>query len=292
MFETEIKVHNLVRFGISNASNENYYGIIQHEIGDDEIRFVDEKSFENSEVILTTHFDVFYKRVPLKRDKFYILINFERHPCFQYYPRDVNILNIGYFNSDSDSVYYPIWMVNEYKYNSFENQDFVKNNFEDRRNNGICSCYRRYDSRRETILNWYKPHRFNTGAGYTMDDFLENKKSIMEQYLFYMAIENGDQPFYVTEKLYEGVLSGCIPIYWGGNISQYTPFNPERIINIHKGFNDFKKVDVLTDYSDSELEEKFNLPLLIPDWKDFMNNLRNKFKLAFLSKFIKFKKTV
>jgi len=56
--------------------------------------------------------------------------------------------------------------------------------------------------------------------------FNNNKRDFISQYKFNICPENSDEPGYVTEKLFQAIEAGCIPIYWGaGN-------NPEpEIIN-------------------------------------------------------------
>jgi len=44
-------------------------------------------------------------------------------------------------------------------------------------------------------------------------------------------MENNDKPYYVTEKLINGIRSGVIPIYWGtSRVTEF--FNPKRFIHL------------------------------------------------------------
>jgi hypothetical protein len=44
-------------------------------------------------------------------------------------------------------------------------------------------------------------------------------------------MENGDRPYYITEKIVNGFRSGVIPIYWGtSKIGEY--FNPRRFLRL------------------------------------------------------------
>lgn len=48
---------------------------------------------------------------------------------------------------------------------------------------------------------------------------------------FAITMENGNQPYYITEKIVNGFRSGVIPVYWGSvNIGQY--FNPRRFLQL------------------------------------------------------------
>ena len=48
---------------------------------------------------------------------------------------------------------------------------------------------------------------------------------------FAITMENGDRPYYITEKIVNGFRSGVIPIYWGtSKIGEY--FNPRRFLRL------------------------------------------------------------
>ncbi|CAM9957095.1 unnamed protein product, partial [Laminaria digitata] len=53
----------------------------------------------------------------------------------------------------------------------------------------------------------------------------QNKVEILGRYKFLLAFENNDQlQDYVTEKVYNGLQSGTLPVYWGAkNIDDYVP---------------------------------------------------------------------
>ena len=48
---------------------------------------------------------------------------------------------------------------------------------------------------------------------------------------FAITMENNDKPYYVTEKIVNGLRSGVIPVYWGtSRVSEF--FNPRRFIHL------------------------------------------------------------
>lgn len=57
-----------------------------------------------------------------------------------------------------------------------------------------------------------------------------NKMDILRNYKFNICFENTLSDGYVTEKLFEARLSGCIPVYWGDNMS-HDDFNPRCFID-------------------------------------------------------------
>eukprot|EP01132_Coremiostelium_polycephalum_P006741 gene6741-8358_t len=70
------------------------------------------------------------------------------------------------------------------------------------------------------------------------------KKELMSQYQFVIAIENSQCSSYITEKLWEPLSAGSIPIYLGApDINDYIP-TPESIINIR----DFNSIEQLASY--------------------------------------------
>ena len=55
---------------------------------------------------------------------------------------------------------------------------------------------------------------------------IKDKKSVMPQYLFYLAFENQNTDDYITEKLWGSLQSGTIPVYLGApDIKDHIPFN-------------------------------------------------------------------
>lgn len=56
---------------------------------------------------------------------------------------------------------------------------------------------------------------------------VENKFETMKKYKFVVAYENvKDELGYITEKIFDVFIAGCVPIYWGAsNITNYVPEN-------------------------------------------------------------------
>lgn len=66
---------------------------------------------------------------------------------------------------------------------------------------------------------------------------IKDKLEFLKNYRFNLAFENSQSSGYVTEKLIEPLLMGCIPIYWGApDVAKY--FNPASMINV-SDFSDF-----------------------------------------------------
>lgn len=57
-----------------------------------------------------------------------------------------------------------------------------------------------------------------------------DKIEFMRPYKFCIAYENSSYPGYVTEKIMDCFIAGCIPIYWGSDCIE-KDFNQKRILN-------------------------------------------------------------
>lgn len=96
--------------------------------------------------------------------------------------------------------------------------------------------------------------------GYRVD----NKLEWLKDYKFCMCFENFSENGYLTEKLLEGMMGGCIPIYWGSE-SCTNEFNTKSFLNWHDYGNDedlIKKIIEL-DNDDNKFLEIYNQPYLI-----------------------------
>ena len=90
--------------------------------------------------------------------------------------------------------------------------------------------------------------------------FNNNKEEYLKQFKFNICPENDTFQGYVTEKIFDALLSDCIPIYWGGDrppepevinpaaFILFDPDNPEDAIEqikfLHtneKAYEQFKK---------------------------------------------------
>ena len=90
--------------------------------------------------------------------------------------------------------------------------------------NNVNQTQLRETIRNSTLLpyNLTKPHDYR----------FHEKITMMRMYKFHAAFENGNIVDYVTEKVYQALIAGVIPIYFGApNIRDYVPDN--SIINVH-----------------------------------------------------------
>jgi hypothetical protein len=80
-------------------------------------------------------------------------------------------------------------------------------------------------------LDSYKPvHGYGKVFG---NPYNGCKVDLMRKYRYNICFENSIYPGYITEKLLEAKVAGCIPIYYGSDTVS-TDFNPDCFINYNK----------------------------------------------------------
>ena len=96
--------------------------------------------------------------------------------------------------------------------------------------------------------------------GYRVD----NKIEWLKDYKFCMCFENFSENGYLTEKLLEGMMGGCVPIYWGSE-SCVEEFNSKSFINWHEFGNDDDVINKIIelDTQNDKYEEIYKQPYLI-----------------------------
>jgi hypothetical protein len=81
-----------------------------------------------------------------------------------------------------------------------------------------------------------------------------SKINFLSNYKFNLCFENTWAPFYVTEKLWQSIISGCLPIYYAGpNHTIYKDFARNSFIDAF----DFENPTDLFEYLSSISEEEF-----------------------------------
>jgi len=101
---------------------------------------------------------------------------------------------------------------------------------------------------------------------------IPNKDDLISNYDFNICFENDLYPGYITEKVVQSYLAGCIPIYYG--LDKLGHLNPKAMINVADiGFNQsLEAISILKD-NISRLSEIRNEPLIsIPYDFDLLND--------------------
>jgi hypothetical protein len=91
---------------------------------------------------------------------------------------------------------------------------------------GFCALVASHDwngIRGQMIDSFSEIDTVNSGGCFrkNTDDLVNrydnNKYEFIKQYKFNICPENSSAPGYVTEKIFQSIEAGCIPIYWGAN---------------------------------------------------------------------------
>lgn len=98
-----------------------------------------------------------------------------------------------------------------------------------------------------------------------------NKVDFVRQYKFTIAFENESYPGYTTEKIFEPMLVGSLPIYWG-NPLVHKDFNTKSFLNYYDFPNEDELIEriIQIDKDDSLYAEYLSQPF-------FENNKLNEF---------------
>jgi len=108
-----------------------------------------------------------------------------------------------------------------------------------------------------------------------------SKLVYIRDYLFNLCPENDARhPGYVTEKLIQACVAGCIPIYWGHPRLEPGIINPDRIIwcshQSSVGGKSLKRIRALLS-DEAELAEFFHKPIFLPTARERILAIRKDF---------------
>jgi hypothetical protein len=83
--------------------------------------------------------------------------------------------------------------------------------------------------KRSLAVDGFGPHFDNSIRDHHRSGFL--KKDLLSAYAFNLCPENGLYPGYITEKIPEAFMAGCLPITWVDE-AMSVDFNPAAVINL------------------------------------------------------------
>ncbi len=89
--------------------------------------------------------------------------------------------------------------------------------------------------------------------------YANNKYKFIKQYKFNICLENSNAPGYVTEKIFQSVEAGCIPIYWGAdNKPEESILNQNAIVFWNQNGDNNSALELIQKInSDSKLYQQF-----------------------------------
>lgn len=103
-------------------------------------------------------------------------------------------------------------------------------------------------------------------------EFGDNKVAYLQSYLFNICPENTAAYGYTTEKIFEAISCGCIPIYWGAELADKAVINEDAIIfwdRKNNGKDALKRIEELHK-NPKLLEELCAQPRLLPTAEEYI----------------------
>lgn len=127
--------------------------------------------------------------------------------------------------------------------------------------------------------------KFNRNTDELQTVYNDKKEDFLSNYRFCICPENSLGDGYITEKVFESIASGCIPIYWGACLEEGI-LNPKAILRYEKGKEKelFEQVQLL--WTDENAYKEFAMQPPFLDgaaekiW-EMLENLKKKLKPLF-----------
>jgi hypothetical protein len=183
---------------------------------------------------------------------------------------------IGFeFSDDERILRLPIYQLHWGNASNSEKEYFFKKELSPNRNKFCAFIHSNPNAskRNEFLFKLSKYKKVDSGGiafnniGYKVG----NKIEWLKDYKFCICFENFSEYGYLTEKLLEGMMGGCIPIYWGSE-SCREEFNPKSFLNWHDYNNDEELINKIIELDNNLFKylEMYREPYLI-------DNKENKF---------------
>ncbi|NEN93050.1 MAG: glycosyl transferase [Okeania sp. SIO3H1] len=122
-----------------------------------------------------------------------------------------------------------------------------------------------YELRKKIALQGYQLDKIDIyGKGWQENIVVENSRSgrwqerkieILQKYHFNLCFENTIADYYCTEKIWDSIISGCLPIYYGGkNSTIYEDFEKNSFLD----YTEFRDSNELFEYVEKISIDEFN----------------------------------
>jgi hypothetical protein len=199
--------------------------------------------------------------IHINKDRFKIFYTVENvHDKGSYWERYEDLLipdksislSLGFDYIDNPKyLRFPFWLMSVFEpednYDQIKQKcDQISNPRNIKERDGFCSfiCRNDYNGDRNFFLNLINsidmvdcPSTFMHNDNSLLLKHNNNKISYLTNYKFNLCPENSNYKGYVTEKIFDAICSGCLPIYWGAEN------NPEPDILNHNAIFFLRKDD-------------------------------------------------
>jgi hypothetical protein len=106
-----------------------------------------------------------------------------------------------------------------------------------------------------------------THAGDELIRFYRNFK-------FVVSMENSQEEYYITEKLYNAMRAGIVPVYWGSpNVTKY--FNPNRFLHVRSEYDIEVVIHRMLTMNDEEYLSMVQQPIFIEGVDGYADAVRD-----------------
>ena len=119
------------------------------------------------------------------------------------------------------------------------------------------------------------PGRYRHNDDSLVTDYADDKMAYLKKFCFNICPENTNAYGYVTEKLFQAISSGCIPVYWGSyNRPEEDVLNRDAIIFWNRGGDNSSNIKLIEDLmaSPSQMKEFMAQPRLLPTAEEYISD--------------------
>lgn len=106
-------------------------------------------------------------------------------------------------------------------------------------------------------------------------EFNDDKMDYLKQFCFNICPENSNAAGYVTEKIFQAISSGCIPVYWGScNRPEPDVLNKDAIVFWKPGGDNKDSLHLIEDLVDSPgmMKDFLSQPRLLPTAEEYISD--------------------
>lgn len=117
------------------------------------------------------------------------------------------------------------------------------------------------------------PGKFRHNDDSLVDEFGDDKLKYLENFYFNICPENTNAMGYCTEKVFQAISSGCIPVYWGScNLPEPDVLNRDALILWNPGEDNASSLKLIGELMSSPrlMKEFLSQPRLLPSAEEYV----------------------